>query len=191
MTGAFDDAHLQALWQSQSRDGNAISLDQIRQKSRRLERLVSRRNRLEYVAAVVVVVSFSWIMWVEPSGTVRTGAGLLIAAMVFMAYRLHTRGTATSFPSDLGLRSALEFHCIQLKRQVDLLRSVWWWYLLPMVPGFVVLDIGMALEHPERTLRIVASGVLAVLLALGIYELNRRAAVRLQKRLDHLKEDPL
>jgi hypothetical protein len=191
MTGAFDDTDLRAIWQSQSRDEHAISLDQIRQKSRRLERLVSRRNLVEYIATVVVVVSFSWIMWVDPSGTVRTGAGLLIAAAVFMAYRLHTRGTATSFPSDLGLRSALEFHRVQLKRQVDLLRSVWRWYILPMVPGFLVLDIGMAREHPERTLRIVAGGVLALLLALGIHELNRRGAAGLQRRLDRLKDDPL
>jgi hypothetical protein len=189
MTGAFDDANLQTLWQSQSRDANAISLDQIRQKSRRLERNVSRRNLVEYIAAVFVLVSFSWIMWVESSGTVRTGAGLVIAAVVFVVYQLHTRGTATSFPSDLGLRSALEFHRVQITRQVDLLRSIWWWYLLPMVPGFIVLNIGMALEHPERRLRIAATGVLGVLLALGIYELNRRAAAGLQRRLDRLKED--
>jgi hypothetical protein len=191
MTGAFDDADLQTIWQSQPRDEHAISLDQIRQNSRRLERVVSRRNLREYIAAVVVIVSFSWMIWVEPSGTVRAGAGLIIAWAVFIAYQLHTRGTATSFPSDLGLKSALEFHRVQLTRQLDLLRSVWWWYLLPMVPGFIVLDIGLALEHPERTLRIVAAGVLVIVLLLSVYELNRRAAAGLQRRLDRLKEDPL
>ena len=63
---------------------------------------------------------------------------------------LHLWGTARTLPSDLALTSALEFHRVQLERQRDLLRSVWWWYLLPFAPGVLVLEIGHALAQPER-----------------------------------------
>ena len=73
-------------------------------------------------------------------------------------------------------------------KQLDLLRSVWWWYLLPFVPGLIAVDVGMVFVHPERKWRIVVIRVLAVVLTLGVYELNRRAAARLQTQLDRLKE---
>jgi hypothetical protein len=79
---------------------------------------------------------------------------------------------------------------MQLERQRDLLRSVWSWYLLPFVPALLVLQIGLALAHPEKMSRIVTFGVLLVAFMAGVYELNRRAAAGVQRRIDHLKESP-
>jgi hypothetical protein len=51
MTDQSHERDLQALWQSQSRGEATISLDEIRSRARRLERIVARRNLREYVAA--------------------------------------------------------------------------------------------------------------------------------------------
>ena len=91
---------------------------------------------------------------------------------------------------DLGLRGSLDFHRVQLERQRDLLRSVWSWALLPFVPGFLVLQIGLALALPARTARFIVIGVLFVVLTVGLHALNRRVAARIQQRLDRLKENP-
>ena len=201
MTDPIQDRDLQKLWQSQTPSGPAISLDEIRQKAQRFERKVARRNLREYVAAAVVVAGFGvvmWVvpvarfgvvMWVVPSATVRVGAGLLIAAAIAVAYMLHLWGTATTLPSDLALRSALEFHRAQLERQRDLLRSVWLWYLLPFAPGLLVLLIGLALAHPDRGWRIIPLSLVMIVFMAGVYELNRRAAARIQRRIDRLKEN--
>jgi hypothetical protein len=98
-------------------------------------------------------------------------------------------GTARTLPSDLALTSALEFHRVELEKQRDLLRSVWWWYLLPFAPGILVLEIGQALARPERTSRIIVFGIVMFLLAVGVYALNWRAAARMQRRIDRLKEN--
>jgi hypothetical protein len=190
MTDPSNDVDLQALWQSQALDQHAISLEEIRGKATRFERIVARRNLREYVAAVLVVAGFGWIMWVEPSGIVRVGAGLVIAGTIFIVHQLRTRGSAMSLPADLVLSRALEFHCAQLVRQRDLLRSVWWWYLLPLLPGMLLVQIGQALEHPERLLRIIAYCVVVAAITVGIYALNRHAAARIQERIDRLKERP-
>jgi hypothetical protein len=189
MTGPLDDRDLQALWQSQPPDGGGITPDEIRQMARRLEHKVARRNRREYVAAAIVVAVFGWQIFTMPSVTLRIGAGLTIAATIAVAFMLHLWGTARTLPSELALTSALEFHRVQLERQRDLLRSVWWWYLLPFVPGVLVLAIGHALAQPERTSRIIAWSVGMILLMVGGYALNRRAAARIQRRIDRLKEN--
>jgi hypothetical protein len=79
---------------------------------------------------------------------------------------------------------------VQLERQRNLLRSVWWWYLLPFVPGVLVLLIGQALEEPARISRIIAAGVLVVVVMIGVHALNRRVTAGIQRRLDRLKENP-
>ena len=189
MTDQSHDGDLQALWQSQSRGEAVISLDEIRSRARRLERIVARRNLREYVAAAIVIPVFGLTMWVGP-GTIRIGAGLIIAATVFFVYHLHARGAAKSPPADLALRASLDFHRVQLERQRDLLRSVWSWALLPFVPGFLVLQIGLALALPARTARFIVIGVVFLVLLVGLHALNRRAAARIQQRLDRLKENP-
>jgi hypothetical protein len=190
MTDHSHDVDLQALWQSQSGGEVTISLDEIRSRSRRLERIVARRNLREYVAAVIVTPLFGWTMWVGPSGTIRIGAALNIAAILFVVLQLYVRGSVMSLPADLALSSSLEFYRKQLERQRDLLRSVWSWALLPFVPGFLVLQIGLALALPARTARFIGISVVFLVLLVGLHALNRHVAARIQQRLDRLKENP-
>ena len=114
---------------------------------------------------------------------------MIIAAALFVSYWLHAQGAAASLPADLGTKSSLDFLRVQLERQRDLLRSVWLWYLLPFVPGVLVLGIGRALAQPARAPRVVASGVLMLISGVGVHVLNRRAAARVQRRLDDLKDN--
>ena len=189
MTGPPNDRDLQALWQSQSPDRSAITLNEIRQMAQRLEHRVAWRNGREYIVAAIVVAVFGWQMFKFPSALLRIGAGLIIAAVIAVVYMLHLWGTAQTLPSDLALTSALEFHRAQLEKQRDLLRSVWWWYLLPFVPGVVVMVIGRALAQPERMAQIIAWSVGMIVIMVGGYVLNQRAAARIQRRIDGLKEN--
>jgi hypothetical protein len=66
---------------------------------------------------------------------------------------------------------------------------MWWWYLLPLTPGVLVLEIGHALAQPERRSLWIVLSVVMFLLAVGIYALNWRAAARIQRRIDRLKEN--
>lgn len=189
MSESFKDRELQALWQSQAQDASTISLDQLRERARRHERVISRRNLREYVAAAVVVVWFSVMMWAWPSALIRIGSGLSIAAALLVVGLLHRWGSATPLPADLGLSSALEFHRRQLERQRDLLRAVWWWYLLPFVPGFVVLEVGYLQSRSGPASGVVGLGIVGAAIMVGIHFLNRYAADRIQERIDRLKAE--
>lgn len=179
----------QTLWQSQSRGAPAMSLEQVREEARGLERRIARRNLREYVAAVVVVFAFGWTLWSEPSAAARIGAGLIIVAALFVSYWLRAQGVTASLPADLGTQSSLDFLRGELERKRDRLRSAWLWYLLPFVPGVLVLGIARALAQPARAPRVVASSVLLLIAGVGLHVRSRRAAARVQRRLDDLKDN--
>ena len=189
MTEPQDDRDLRALWLSQPRDGSTIALDLIRQMAEDLEYRVARRNRREYIAAAIAAAVFGWQMFALPSLLLRIGAGLCIVGGIAVVYMLHRRGTARTLPSDLALTSALEFHRVQLERQRDLHRNALWWYLLPATPGVLVLEIGHILAQPERRSQLIVLSVVMFLLGVGVYVLNRRKAVRIQRQIDRLEEN--
>jgi uncharacterized membrane protein YbjE (DUF340 family) len=98
-------------------------------------------------------------------------------------------GSAASLQENVAINNSLEFYRAQLERQRDLLRSVWIWFLLPFVPGFVVGLIGYARAQPSHQSATIVYSVLALILGIGLHLLNHRAAVRLQRVLDRLKDN--
>jgi hypothetical protein len=114
---------------------------------------------------------------------------VIIAATIFVCYRLRVHGSARSLQADVGMASSLDFYRVQLERQRDLLHGVWRWFLLPFVPGLLVRLIAYALAQPARVSFAVVYGVLALSLGGGLHALNHRAAARIQRALDRLKDD--
>ncbi|HYW47777.1 MAG TPA: hypothetical protein VE959_33220 [Bryobacteraceae bacterium] len=181
---------LQSLWRSQSAEPVNMSLEEIRKKARRYQRKIWRRNAREYLAAAAVaaVMTFQAVSAGDPLR--RVGAALCVAAMLYVAYHLHRGGSARAVPEDLALTSCLEFHRRELERQRDLLRSVWRWYLGPMIPGMAVIGLAGLVANPSRMahpkLFVARYGVVVALVFFGVGRLNRRHAGRLQRQIDAL-----
>ena len=71
--------------------------------------------------------------------------------------------------------------------QRDLSRTVFRWYLAPLIPGLTLFWGSAALRAPQSKLVFVAGFALftaAVLIA--IWAMNRGAAMRLQHKIDNL-----
>jgi hypothetical protein len=182
-------ADVQDLWQGQPATGEPITLAQIRSRSRRLQRMIVWRNLPEYIAAALLVPTFGWLAWITPSALMRLGAGLWVAAVIFIVYHLSRHGAARAMPADMALASCLEFHRGELVRQRDLLRGWWKWYLLPCIPGLFVVQVGSVLAHPERASRLGWGAVGTVILAVLIAALNYYGANRIQSRIDALERN--
>jgi hypothetical protein len=167
-----------------------MSLDEIRKKAQKYQRKIVRRNAIEYAAAALVVVFFGHTVWHVQDVFIRVGAGLCIAGMLYMASQLHKRGSARSVPGDMALTTCLDFHRRELKRQRDLLRSSWSWYLGPMIPGMVVIMLGAVLANPGHLrhprLFVVAYAGLCALVFLWVRELHKRCVRRMQRQIDEL-----
>ena len=139
---------------------------------------------------------FAFAIWKAQgplANVLRLGCGLLITAIGYVVYQIHRRGSALATPMDAGLTPSLDFYRNALARQRDALDTIWSWYLLPFVPGFVVFTLALMLRpaqgwepawYPQ-----VWAGTYALLTAGLFYlgwRLNKRAALRLQRKIDDL-----
>jgi hypothetical protein len=97
------------------------------------------RNLVESIAGVVIVAANVRDLWYAQSDVSRAGHVLLIVGVLFVIGFLHLRANPRPLPSDSALITMLRFHRRELARQRDILRLVPWWYLLPFVPGMLVM----------------------------------------------------
>ena len=138
---------LRNVWQNQKPEGIRMSVEEIRRRAGKFQKKIYWRNLREYVAGLVVVVFFGFYFWRTSDALTRGALGLLIAGVLYVMWYLHRQGSSRSLPADLGLASGIDFYRRELKRQRDLLASVWAWYLGPLIPGFVALRVALASPH--------------------------------------------
>jgi hypothetical protein len=172
------------VWQNQPLENIAMPIEEIRSRSQQLHNRIQRRNLREYLAAVIVVIAFGFYIYKFADPLIRIGSGLIIAGVMWAMYQMHRRTAPRNLPGDLALAGSLEFYKQELVRQRDALRSVWTWYILPMVPGLAVFMVG---TRPTHVLAIMPFlGMLAVVF-FGVRWLNRKAAMRLDRQIAELE----
>ena len=172
------------LWQSQERENVTITLEEIRLRAARFERRIWWRNFREYAAGVLLIA------WILASlhllhGLDLLGPVLLLAGVVYIMIQLRPRGTARSLPADADTRSSVEFHRLELERQRDALRTVWRWYLLPLVPGLAAIFAVAAIKRGVNA-RLIGSIIVGVLVFVGVWALNQWGARKLNRKIQEL-----
>ncbi len=187
---------LKSLGKNQQIGPVQISLAELHQKAQKLQKRILWRNLGEYATSAFVIACFGYYIWKFSAPMVRFGCVLVIAGVLFVVYQLHKKGAARPVPAEMTFRSCLDFHRQELKRQRDLLRGVWTWYLLPFIPGMAVFLLGlfrwvMKLPHAPAHARVIivtfglaVAGCVLVFIVIG--KLNQWAARKLQREIDAL-----
>jgi len=182
MTDFSDDAGLRALWLSDAATLAPLPLDEIRRRAARLGTVVERRNRIEYIAAAVVLAGFTFYAMVLPGLLLKIGSLLVIAGTLVVAWQL-TRRTSRPDP-DAEASNVRAFYRARLVREEHMLARVGLWYLGPLVPGLLTFMAGEAvLLGRTDPLGLTLFLALPLLLFGGIWLLNRRAAAMLRAQI--------
>jgi len=180
---------LKTLWKSQGTEFPPMSLEDIRTQAGKLHSNVRWRNIREAAAAVLVVGGFGFYLWWFPDPLMRAGSVLVILGTLFVMWKLFTRGKSETLPGERSATTWTDYYRGELVRQRDLLKSVWKWYLAPLVPGMAIFLAGMAHSRPYAASgKIAGVAALCALVFLGIGLLNNWGARQLQKRIDALGE---
>jgi hypothetical protein len=159
-----------------------------RASMRRFDRMISRRNVVESVAAAGVL---AWFAWGIAAGQDRLANGVSFGCVSFVIAYLwwqHRHAIALDATAD-----AEAYHAAllaRLDRQIALTRTVPYWYLLPLYVPPVLQAVPLWHKSPAATIVYLAF-VTAVYVALGV--LNVRVGVaRLmaeRARLDALYQE--
>ena len=184
---------LQSLCRSNGGSGDLPAVEEVRRRARVFERRLRWRNLREYASAALAIAVFAYVGFVaEGTVLVRVACALCVVGMLFMAVQLHRRGSPEREQLSATTSEYLASYRRQLERQRDLLREVWRWYLLPVVPGVLLFAISIPLEAPlgrnRGWLWLAAGLALAVtaLVFLAVSWLNRHAARLLEREIEAL-----
>jgi hypothetical protein len=181
----------QQIWQSQPVEGMKVSADVIRLRASKFERKISRRNLRESIASLFVIAFFGYFFATSPSISLRITWALFIAGMIWIIIALRLKGTPRTMPTAMGNFSSLDFFRSELERQRDLLKNVFPWYLAPLIPGYVALNVSYALKFPPsiRWAGLALLDIIFVAVFGGVWYMNQRAARCLQRSIDELSEN--
>ncbi|HEY1678003.1 MAG TPA: hypothetical protein VGG04_09875 [Candidatus Sulfotelmatobacter sp.] len=178
----------QQIWQTQPVEGTKMSAEAIRLRAGKFERRIMRRNLRELIASVIVTIAFGYFCIAAPNALWRTTWGLFIAGTVWVMFQLRRKGTPRTMPEDIGAATSVGFFRSELERQRDLVKNVWPWYLAPLVPGYIALNLAWVLAplRPTPWTTILALDLFFAAIFLGVWKLNQRAARCLQRSIDEL-----
>jgi hypothetical protein len=173
-------------WQGSLPTAEPPSLAQVRAAADKFYRKVRRRNLIEYVACVFVVLAFGRYVFSLPHLLQKAGSAWVVLATFYAAWQLHRRGSAVS-PEAAGPTPLYAFVRAQLVRQRDALRSLFWWYILPFLPGLAMILFGngsapAAANGSPVWGRWLALAIVTGVLA-GVWWLNQLGARRLERRI--------
>ncbi|MDB6034209.1 MAG: Beta-lactamase [Verrucomicrobiales bacterium] len=184
-----DDA-LKKLWQEQRFDASRSLPDEkeiaaMKRKMKKFDRTISWRDGRESLAAIFIIIWFGRAFFKVPAPLAKVGCVILVLASVFICwYPIRKKRRVAKAAPDAPMTQALQCELEKVEVQIRLLRSIVWWYLLPLMAGALVFHFGM---QPSLSSNIGYSAFV-VALSVFIYWLNQRAVEKqllpLQRELE-------
>jgi CubicO group peptidase (beta-lactamase class C family) len=182
------DEALKKLWQGQRIDtpptfGDEKLIAAMQRKMKSFDRTIFWRDWRENLAAIFVAIFFGGTFFTVSAPMARIGCVILVLASAFICwYPMHKkRGVAKAEP-DAPMTEALQSELQKVEVQIGLLRSILWWYLLPLGVGVLLFSFGDS-RSPSFNL---GFPVVVIALYAFIYWLNQRAV---EKQLLPLKRE--
>jgi len=181
---------IKRAWQASVDAREPPTLEAVRAGADRFYRRIRRRNAIEYAACAVVIVVCVVRIITWPYILHKAGFGLIAAGALFVGWQLHRRASAVP-PEMAGTMPIYDFVRGQFARQRDALKSVFWWYILPLLPGMGLvlaangLDPRTEAAGPPHWVRWLAFVFIFAVIG-GVWWLNRLGARKLQKKIDEI-----
>ena len=167
--------------------GAPLSLDELRGEMRQMERAARATRRVESAAGILVIgAGIAGTVW-APQITTKAGFALMAAGAGFVVWYLR-RHALRPLPMDLGFDASRTAFHEALVHGERLLRSVWLWYLLPLMVGPLVMIVGWSTEQGRPVRSVVGFLGLFVVFSALAWRMNRDAANRMARRIDALNK---
>ncbi len=186
-----NDQDLKQLWQQQTTPSVVLTPEVLQKQANTFQRRIAWRNGTEYAAGVLVIAVFAFYIKAFPFWLMRLGSAMIIVGSLVLMWQMRRRASSQRTPGSGADMSCLDFHRAALVRQRDALRSVWLWYVGPLVPGMVVFRYGVetALDASAPFARGWIANLTIALVLLIVIGINLLAARKLQRQIDKLDRE--
>jgi hypothetical protein len=176
------ETNLQNLWQDQPTEISPMLLADVHHRALKFQSHQKILMIYLAVCAVAGLLGGGFAIVALRDGWVRLGISVLALNVLFIFYYRYSRRitdrTALATPS----RDCLDFYRQSLTRRIHILRSIWLWGYLPLLPGMILLFYSVhasaqrtfqsaMVHHPEKVAKLTHTlqTVDYILLAMGIF----------------------
>ena len=173
---------LQAVWQSHVPSQPPLAplqlLEETMNEHRSLRRSMIQRDVTEVASAIMVLVIFGgfavlsseWTLWLIAVGGLFVGGFMIADRWIQSRRRVAVQD---------NLQSCVQAAMVEIQHQIWLLENIFWWYLLPLIPGIAFFLGSLAWRTPlanvGEQLVIAAVGLICLLAFAYAYRINQRA----------------
>ena len=162
-----------------------ISADDLVREFHEFERGVRWRRRREIIGAAGGIVVASAFFLRAIALPLQIGWAGSLALALLLTWFLASKTSVKPMPEPASFASSLAYYRGQLERQRRLLRTVAWWWLLPMLPALAgELIAGGAANAQPHLYTVQVGGYLVICFLVGW--LYAQSARKLQQRSDSL-----
>ncbi len=144
----MNELDLKQLWQQQtlgfpSRVSNEELVRQMKRKMKRFDRTIFWRDVRETGACVVLIILSGRTLLHRAPVLVHAGNLVIILACLFIAVKLTVaRRAQHAWLNPRSVRDFLVGEAAKVERQIHLLQTVLWWYILPLFFGATLAALG-------------------------------------------------
>ena len=182
-----EEQQLREIWKGQAVPGFRMAPEQLRARANQFETEIRRRSLRDGVSfALIAIIAAVGIVTGTGGVLIRVGGVLMVAWALLSIYWARLYG-AMSVETGADAPTLLQVHRRQLERQRDIALS-WPWGLGLVIPGFVLVCLGMSLGPRRLDWTVPASFIgvfMFVYVAVVIY--GRMLAGRWQREIDALR----
>jgi hypothetical protein len=182
----MDENTLKQLWFNSNKEqrieiNSEKLMESLNQKVLNMDKLLKRRDRLEIYVAICMMPLFVWRLVISPQLLARIGAAIIAGACLLVILKL-VSARRVNLKEEIA--SATQYHLmvslLRVQKQIKLLSTVLWWYLLPFFIGVVCLFYSYSITFTSKAVYTI---IVAALYSY-IYYLNRRALKKHLKPLE-------
>jgi hypothetical protein len=150
----MNDQNLINIWKGSSRNIQLnLNYDdlanELKRKANQLDKSIKKRNQLEIGLAILLLPIALYLFFEVPYYLFKSGVLLMAVWFLYVIYKLKkTRGLKTDFGTSATLKHQLNKQKRYVEEEVKLLKSVFYWYLLPPYTGLLLM-ISSAYFHRD------------------------------------------
>jgi len=175
-----DDA-LKKLWKGQPFEALPALPDEahiaaMKTRMKCFDKTISWRDYGEVAACIFIIIFFGWnLIFRNNSLLTQAGCVVLIASAIFIGWKLiASKRRLPKAEPNAPIFDAVKVELQKVENQIGLLKSVAWWYLLPLFVGVMLHYWGSSVSFGSKLIYFAA----VFLVYVFIYWLNQRAVKR-------------
>jgi len=161
---------------------------EMEQKHKTQEQMIKNRDRREILVAIMLIPFFLGIGIIHSALLTKIGAFLMVPVLGFIIYKL--KAVKKYKPNDVNTstQSYLEKLKIYYTMEMDLLKDVLYWYLIPPGICITLITFGMSYSAWGKGIYLVV----VIVLYTWVYFMNQKAVrIRYEPLLKSIEENLL